>query len=299
MRPRVAASLLLLLGVLSLAACEGDGSPVVSPAPVAPRPPLVFAGTDDGTLWRIDSAQAEPRILRNEPLATPVGLAVDPVAGLLYWGDQNSRTLRRCRLDGSEGEVLPPAVEFVRGLALDPAAGRLYWCDDGNHANRIQRSDLDGGAVEDLVVYSTNVDLRQIALDPDRDWMYWTLSFEGRIERARLDGTGVETVVASASIRPCGIAVDPRDGSIYWTDYVANRIQRAAADGTGIEDFVTQGLRTPWTLALDPAGRFLYWMDLGTGRLQRRSLDGGRVEDVLTGLGGDKRSLALIAGPDS
>ena len=114
--------------------------------------------------------------------------------------------------------------------------------------------------------------------------LYWTDADGDRIQRSRLDGSGVEDVVDSGLVNPRGLAVDEAAGKIYWTDYGSDRIQRSNLDGSQVEDLVTEGLRIPLGLALDTAAGKLYWTDSGTGKIQRANLDGSQVEDLVTGL---------------
>ena len=114
--------------------------------------------------------------------------------------------------------------------------------------------------------------------------LFWTDADGDRIQRSRLDGSGVEDVVDSGLVNPRGLAVDSAAGKLYWTDYGTDKIQRANLDGSQVEDLVTTGLRIPLALALDAAAGKLYWTDNGTDRIQRSNLDGTEVEDLVTGL---------------
>jgi len=69
----------------------------------------------------------------------------------------------------------------------------MYWTD--YNYGKIQRSNLDGTDVEDLVDlgYSGPKD---IVLDVANGKMYWTEYFSERIRRANMDGTGVESLDA-------------------------------------------------------------------------------------------------------
>ena len=71
-----------------------------------------------------------------------------------------------------------------------------------------------------------------------------------RIQRANLDGTGVQDLVTGLSI-PSGITLDPAMGKMYWTSHGTGRIRGANLDGSGIEDLVT-GLDMPMYIALGP-----------------------------------------------
>ena len=114
--------------------------------------------------------------------------------------------------------------------------------------------------------------------------LYWTDAGSDRIQRAHLDGSGIEDVVDRGLVNPRGLAVDQTAGKLYWSDYGSDRIQRANLDGSEIEDLVTSGLQIPLALALDAAGGKLYWTDNGTDRIQRSNFDGTEIEDLVTGL---------------
>ena len=112
--------------------------------------------------------------------------------------------------------------------------------------------------------------------------MYWTDLNTAKIQRANLDGSGVEDLVTSGLSGPLGLALDVGAGKMYWTDWETNKIQRANLDGSGVEDLVTSGLSVPLGLALDVGAGKMYWTDTGTGKIQRANLDGSGVEDLVT-----------------
>ena len=159
--------------------------------------------------------------------------------------------------------------------------GKMYWTDVGT--DKIQRANLDGSGVEDLV---TGLDHpHRIALDMGNGKMYWTDGVTDKIQRANLDGSGVEDLVASGLNDPVGIALDLDNSKMYWTDLRAFKIQRANLDGSGVEDLVTGLGGYPDGIALDMGNGKMYWTNAVTGSIQRANLDGSGVEDLVTGLG--------------
>ena len=81
----------------------------------------------------------------------------------------------------------------------------MYWTDGST--DRIQRANLDGSNVENLVTSG----LRQpegLALDPAAGQMYWADSGTDKIQRANLDGSNVEALVTTALSAPTGLALD-------------------------------------------------------------------------------------------
>ena len=160
---------------------------------------------------------------------------------------------------------------------------QMYWTSAG----RIQRANLDGSNIEDLV---TGLDwARDLALDVAGGKMYWTNT--GRIQRANLDGSNIEDLVTGLDF-PFDLALDVA-GKMYWRN--AGRIQRANLDGSNIEDLVT-GLDSPRRLALDVVGGKIYWLDWWD-KIRRTNLDGSNIEDLVTGLDSPPEDLALdVAG---
>ena len=71
------------------------------------------------------------------------------------------------------GRMFEDLVTGLRGpfgIALDVDNGRIYWTD--RSADKIQRSNLDGSNVEDLVITGLS-DPVGIALDVSNGKMYW------------------------------------------------------------------------------------------------------------------------------
>ena len=112
-------------------------------------------------------------------------------------------------------------------------------------AEKIQRADLDGSHVEDLVTVGVD-NPRGLALDVAGGKMYWTDRNLGTIQRANLDGSDVEDLVTPATSglahsRRDGLALDVGAGKMYWTERAPGRVQRANLDGSEIEDVTEAG----------------------------------------------------------
>ena len=91
----------------------------------------------------------------------------------------------------------------------------MYWTD--TNTDKIQRANLDGSGVTDLVMGLPGP--WGIALDVTGGQMYWTDTNTVKIQRANLDGSGV-TDLATGLYDPTGIALDLDAGHIYFTSLV-------------------------------------------------------------------------------
>ena len=130
-------------------------------------------------------------------------------------------------------------------------AVKMYWIDAGR--DKIQRADLNGSNVEDLVTTGLREPI-DLALDVAAGKMYWTDQGTDKIQRANLDGSNIQDLITTLDY-PVGLALDLMGEMMYLTDMNTDKIQRANLDGSNVEDLVTTGLITPRGVALDFGGR--------------------------------------------
>lgn len=189
------------------------------------------------------------------------------------------------------------ALTNVLGIGAANAQQKMYWTNRGQH--KIQRANLDGSNIEDLVMTGDSEPL-SIAIDLAAGKMYWTEYNDDRILRrircANLDGSQIQDLVTNM-LRPQGIALDVPQGKMYWTEGPATLpvIRRANLDGSNIEDLVTANISAPDGLTLDLAAGKMYWTDWGLDNIQRANLDGTSVEEVVSTLRGP-RDIVLDQG---
>ena len=84
----------------------------------------------------------------------------------------------------------------------------MYWADQ--NTGKIQRANLNGSQVEDLITTTGSPDPTDIALDVASGKMYWTDQGTDKIQRANLDGSNVEDLITTGLDNPYGVALGPR-----------------------------------------------------------------------------------------
>ena len=253
----------------------------------------------------ISSTRIEPRIL--VAANRPPMLWVD--GGAIYG------------LVGTNVQRFAPSVDNALNIAVDASSGKVYWTEQtGASSGTINSANLDGTSVTELTsILSVPMG---IAVDATGSKLYWT-NARGRIQRANLNGSGIQNVVQDLSgptdiivsngfiywteggnsIRRVnmsgqkivqdiaanlgtvgGLAVG--GGKVYWTEQTGKRggtINSANADGTGAT-VLTSVLATPMGIAVDTLGSKLYWTN-ARGRVQRANLNGSGITNVVEGLG--------------
>jgi len=162
------------------------------------------------------------------------------------------------------------------------AQPHLYWSDLA--AGKVQRSQLDGSAVEDIVTPVPPVE--RIHFDATDGILYWSDPANAAVLRSgELCGlastAGIDEVAAVGGLG--GIAVDTVGGKVYMAD--GPTIRRADLDGTGLEDLYDAAAENSDVrgLALDATAGKLYWVETHDvfGRVRRSNLDGTGAESLV------------------
>jgi len=184
----------------------------------------------------------------------------------------NNPKIKSMNLDGSgvaEMFTIPAAEWLPLGCDYDSDGHKVYWTH-GSTPGTIRRANLDGSDMQLLV---TGLKLpRGIAVDAINGKMYWVQAPPagnalGLLQRANLDGTGVETIYAVDPYDPTlsyigRPAVDPVNGYVYFC--TGGAIRRVMLDGTGYVQTVVRGVTTVTAIALDVAANQLYFLDANT-----------------------------------
>jgi DNA-binding beta-propeller fold protein YncE len=234
---------------------------------------------DSGYILRADRDGGMDEVLVIS--GTSLSLAVDPLAGKMYGGMDQS--LSRYDLDGSNGENIPLAYlgGGVNHIAVDPIRQKVYW-NEGSRET-LFRANYDGSGVEDLKSFDSP---HGIALDLVNGKIY--LGDIRGIHRGNIDGTGFELLFSEETNHPEDLAVDPIGGKVYWADERAHGIRRANLDLSGVENVIsypTGPVPHLAGIAVDPFEGKMYWTEdfdnVSLNRIRRANLDGSAVETLL------------------
>ena len=142
-------------------------------------------------------------------LDAPRGIAVDAAGAKVYWTEQtgnNSGSIRRANLNGSNVQLVRDLTSAPQGLALDTANGKLYLT---NSWGKVQRMNLNGSDFQPNLIVNLNAP-RGIAVHIAGRKVYWTE--RGSIRRANLDGSNRQDVARGLGT-PISLALGVASGS--------------------------------------------------------------------------------------
>jgi DNA-binding beta-propeller fold protein YncE len=167
---------------------------------------------------------------------------------------------------------------------------KVYWADGGT--GKIQRANLDGSNVEDIV--TSQPQPVGIAVDVAGGRIYWTDLDADQVFRAGLTGAGPGPIVTSGPVNPQEIAI-AGGGRLLWTSGASpGDIQQANLNGSGSGSIGITGLFFPEGIAFSRKEQRIYWVDRAAKRIQRANADGTGKENVIVmDVSADPRHLAI------
>jgi hypothetical protein len=222
--------------------------------------------------------------LQSEPAGFEDGLALNPVAGKMYWTDTNAGVISSANMNGTETQIVidDSGLEPL-GIALDVAGGKVYWTD----SEGVKRANLNGGEKQLLTKEPARGFL---ALDLTARRMYWADWPSGDIKTAAMALEPKVTNIVTKQLTPFGIAVDHAGGKVYWLELNLNKkksekneIRRSKLDGTEVQTLLERpGAGFEGGLAIDPAAGKLYWGEAETHDIAVANLDGSQARTLFS-----------------
>ncbi|XP_060556897.1 low-density lipoprotein receptor-related protein 2-like, partial [Ruditapes philippinarum] len=152
-------------------------------------------------------------------------IAVDWIAGNLYWNDFTLETVEVARLDGSSRMVLfSENVTRPRGIEIDPRkdARYIFWSDWGQYP-RIERAGMDGSGRTTIV--STNLYWPNgLSIDYPTRRLYFADAKLDSIEFCNYDGSGRRKIILRSNFLLHSHDIVVFADLIYWTDRSAETV---------------------------------------------------------------------------
>ncbi|KPP57762.1 hypothetical protein Z043_124482, partial [Scleropages formosus] len=131
-------------------------------------------------------------------LKMPRGIAVDWVAGNIYWTDSGRDVIEVAQISGLNYKTLISGmIDEPYAIVVDPQRGTMYWADWGNHP-KIETAAMDGTLRETLVQQNIQWPTG-LAVDYFNERLYWADAKLSVIGSVQLNGS--DPVVAVSSLK--------------------------------------------------------------------------------------------------
>lgn len=154
------------------------------------------------------------------------GIAVDWVAGNLYWTDQLRGLIEVSRLDGSFRRVISSQINKPSLIALDPPLGIMFYV---NGENKIIRQNLDGTSLF-YVTKTVGTTITDLALDIANQVIYFCELKSNKISKIEYDGNERKNLEFNNTVNP--MSLDFTDGKLYWTERGVGTIKSIVVDSS-------------------------------------------------------------------
>ena len=108
--------------------------------------------------------------LVHENLEGPKAMAVDPLAGYLFWTDNSQISkIERSALDGSERNIIYRSPSIISDMTIDYKRKKIMWCDV--ITSYIRMSNYDGSGLVRMNAALTEF-VRPLSIDVVGDTLY-------------------------------------------------------------------------------------------------------------------------------
>ncbi|VEN44848.1 unnamed protein product [Callosobruchus maculatus] len=180
-------------------------------------------GAEHESIVRAAEDGSDKQVVATAGLSLPEDIAVDWLAGNVYFTDADERRIAACAKDGRACAVLVSGkdVRKPRAITLNIDDGVMYWTDWDEPA-AIMTAYMDGSNYRRLI--DNNIHWPNgLALDYPNGRIYWTDAKKMTIESAKLDGTDIRVVLEEIEKHPYSLAVF--EDRLYWSDWSTRSIQ--------------------------------------------------------------------------
>lgn len=148
---------------------------------------IYWVDNEDGCITRINRDTTNYQVIVHG-LESEESIAVDWIAGNIYWLDPYYDIIEVARLNGSDRYVIASGeMDKANGIVVNPLSGYIVWSDVGTFP-KIERANMDGSNRKTIVTNNL-VHIDDLTIDYRDDYIYWIDSTSATVERIRDDGT--------------------------------------------------------------------------------------------------------------
>ena len=202
-------------------------------------------------------------------LNSPTGIAIDNLAGKVYWSNNLGAGLseiKRADLDGNNIETIVGGLSTVDTLTIDRDNSKIYWTDSAS--NEIGRTDMAAGSSAEILFSGADLNVttpQGIDFDNTTRTMYVFDSGAGEITTFDVDNLGAGVTSIVTGLGAVGdVTVDPGN-KIYFTDGAI--IQSYNLDGS--LSAYSRVIANDGHLTVNPLAQTLHFSNDALGRIYK------------------------------
>jgi hypothetical protein len=227
-------------------------------------------------------------------------LAGEDWKGKIYWTKYGGGEIAQANCDGSNRTSLVKTGHHPRGLIINAKNGFMYWTNGGQTESKaldgsIQKCQINNcsNTVKTIVEEGKTAEPIQLTLDKVNGYIYWSDLARDLVQRSKLDGSKVETVLVLKAenkswLQPTGCEIDEESGILYWAEKNTNRIGRVELANLKLpytpkesDYFVTENLNAIYHIKIDKGRHKIFIAERHGNKISWVSLDGGIPNEIV------------------
>ncbi|BFY99131.1 hypothetical protein BsWGS_02172 [Bradybaena similaris] len=205
---------------------------------------LFWTDVESEKVYSANMTSGHVKVIIEDDIRMPGGLAVDWVHNNLYLSDANLDTIQVTKLNGScRKTLLHKDLDEPRALIVDPSSGWMYWTDWGREP-RIEKCGMDGTYRRPIVTKDISWP-NGLTIDYVQQRLYWVDAKLHMIGSSDLDGNNYQTILRSHRNLGHPFAITVFEDYLYWTDWMSNAVHKISKFGHDNTSTIALGLKSP------------------------------------------------------
>ncbi|XP_047119261.1 low-density lipoprotein receptor-related protein 1 [Schistocerca piceifrons] len=200
-----------------------------------------------------------PSIQSQDYMHNAIGLSFDYNRKKIFYSDIHKGSINSVYFNGTNHTVIVSSQGLVEGLAYEAFDNMLYWTC--NNDPTISKINLTNNVIKTVIKLEQTDKPRGIDVDSCEARIYWTNwnSHNPSIQRAFVNGQGLESIITKDIRMPNALALDHKAQKLYWSDARFDKIERANYDGTN--RVVLSRVKPQHTFDIAVYGDYIFWTD--------------------------------------
>ena len=248
---------------------------------------IYWMDSNSQSISRIGRDLMERETIVHDDIGSIVDIAVDWIAGNVYWVDEGSDIIEVVKLNsnGSRYVIVHGEKEKPKEVVVDPVKGYIYWISYENNKPIIKQGRMDGSKRRNLVS-SNIITPKHLVIDYKENCLFWWDENTKRIYKFDIGAGKFVALKNPLKIDSCAALTVYKD-NLYWVQLGKNNnsIKFASkTDGSGLTT-----LRDNLGLKLTDIKAYDKKLQIGTNPC---AVNNGDCEQLCFYLGGGKTSCA-------